>query len=201
MALRRLYFTSRLNQFCWNLITTLRFVIWLSSVRKHLYRIHDSHSPFHREMYIRLLVQCHLRPIWLPVLALNLTYFEISSSAALSGPALYTLLIFQVPNLISIFFRFGHLSKETVQFRGSLWSFVTSLVFMVRNFCPTPNAQAGESTLSSARDCLFNIHVFATTLHIWKESPPAATWGRAMPWWQGTQLTRGQSTADIKVKQ
>jgi hypothetical protein len=28
----------------------------------------------HRKMYIRLLVQCHLHPIWPPVLTLNLTY-------------------------------------------------------------------------------------------------------------------------------
>jgi hypothetical protein len=43
-----------------------------------------------------------------------------------------------------------------------------------------------DHPLSSVRNCLFNI--FAATLHIWRASPPSATWGRAMPWWQGTHL-------------
>jgi hypothetical protein len=43
---------------------------------KNLYLIHESHSPFHRKMYIRLLVWCHLRPIWPPVLPVNLTIFQ-----------------------------------------------------------------------------------------------------------------------------
>jgi hypothetical protein len=29
----------------------------------------------------------------------------------------------------------------------------------------------------------------ATAYSIWRASPPSATWGRAMPWWQGTHLT------------
>jgi hypothetical protein len=42
------------------------------------------------------------------------------SATALSEPALYMLLPFQVPNLISIFFLLGRLSKETVRVRGFL---------------------------------------------------------------------------------
>jgi hypothetical protein len=34
---------------------------------------------------------------------------------------------------MSIFFRLGRLSKEPVQGRGFLWSFVTSLFFTVRS--------------------------------------------------------------------
>jgi len=26
--------------------------------------------------------------------------------------------------------------------------------------------------------------LFSTALHIWKPSPPSASWDRAMPWWQ-----------------
>jgi hypothetical protein len=51
---------------------------------------------------------------------------------------------------------------------------------------PTPEA-GGPLPFSAVRDCLFNI--FTATLHIWRPSPPSATWGRAMPWWQGTHLT------------
>jgi hypothetical protein len=43
----------------------------------------------------------------------------------------YILLTFQVPNLI--FFRLGRLSKESVEVRGFLWIFLTSLFFMVRS--------------------------------------------------------------------
>jgi hypothetical protein len=34
---------------------------------------------------------------------------------------------------------------------------------------------------SGVHDCLFNI--FVAALHIWRPSPPSATWRRAMPWW------------------
>jgi hypothetical protein len=41
--------------------------------------------------------------------------------------------------------------------------------------------------LLAVHDCLFNI--FTAVLQNWRVSPPSATWGRAMPWWQGTHLT------------
>jgi hypothetical protein len=50
---------------------------------------------------------------------------------------------------------------------------------------PTPKLQ--DHPLSAVHNCLFNI--FAATLLIWRLSPPSATWGRVMPWWQGTHLT------------
>jgi hypothetical protein len=52
---------------------------------------------------------------------------------------------------------------------------------------PRPTPKLEDHPLSALRDCLFNI--FAATLHIWRPSPASATWGRAMPWWQGTHLT------------
>jgi hypothetical protein len=52
---------------------------------------------------------------------------------------------------------------------------------------PRPTPKLEDHPLSVVRDCLFNI--FATTLHTWRASPPFATWGRAIPWWQGTHLT------------
>jgi hypothetical protein len=52
---------------------------------------------------------------------------------------------------------------------------------------PRPTPKLKDHSLSALLDCLFNI--FAATLQNWKESPPSATWGRAMPWWQGTHLT------------
>jgi hypothetical protein len=52
---------------------------------------------------------------------------------------------------------------------------------------PRPTPKLEGHPLSAFLDCLFNI--FTTTLHIWRPSPLFATWGRAMPWWQGTHLT------------
>jgi hypothetical protein len=46
---------------------------------------------------------------------------------------------------------------------------------------PRPTPKLEDHPLSAVRDCLFSI--FAATLHIWRPSPPSATWGRAMPWW------------------
>jgi hypothetical protein len=60
-------------------------------------------------------------------------YFEIISATALSEPALYIPLTFQVPILISILFRLGRLSKKSVQVRGFLRIFVTILFFTVRS--------------------------------------------------------------------
>jgi hypothetical protein len=52
---------------------------------------------------------------------------------------------------------------------------------------PRRTPKLEDQPLSAIRHCLFN--TFAATLHIWRPSPPSATWGRAMPWWQGTHLT------------
>jgi hypothetical protein len=52
---------------------------------------------------------------------------------------------------------------------------------------PPPNPHSGGPPLSAVHDCLFSI--FAYTLHIWRLSPPSASWGCAMLWWQGAHLT------------
>jgi hypothetical protein len=48
------------------------------------------------------------------------------------------------------------------------------------------NRQAERLSLLAFCDCLFNI--LRGSLHSLK-SPPSATRGRAMPWWQGTHMT------------
>jgi hypothetical protein len=47
----------------------------------------------------------------------------------MSEPALYRLLTFHVPNLMSVFLSLGRLSKESVQLRDPLWHFVTNFFF------------------------------------------------------------------------
>jgi hypothetical protein len=52
---------------------------------------------------------------------------------------------------------------------------------------PCPTLKLEDHPLSAVRDGLFN--TFAVALHNWRASPPSATWGRVMPWWQRTRLT------------
>jgi hypothetical protein len=74
-------------------------------------------------------------------------YFDIYFATVMSEPALYRLLTFHMPNLISIFLSLGRLSKESVEVRDPLWHFVTQLCFTMRSCYPTPNSQAGGPSL------------------------------------------------------
>jgi hypothetical protein len=122
-----------------SLTNSTLFNCWYDSLMlKKLYLIHDSFSPFHRNNEYSLADSVPpLSHLTCTPTKSNL-YFDIYFPTAMSEPALYRLLTFHVPNLISIFFSFGRLSKESVQVRGPLWHFVTSLFVS-----PTPNPQAG----------------------------------------------------------
>jgi hypothetical protein len=64
-------------------------------------------------------------------------------------------------------------------------TFRSKLIFYGEELlAPRPTPKMEDHPLSAVRDWLFNI--FGTALHIWRPSPPSVTWGRAMPWWQGT---------------
>jgi hypothetical protein len=52
---------------------------------------------------------------------------------------------------------------------------------------PRPTPKLEDQPLSAVRDCLYSI--FAAAFHNWRASTPFSTWGRVMPWWQGTNLT------------
>jgi hypothetical protein len=56
------------------------------------------------------------------------------------------LLTFHVPNLMSIFFRLGRLSKESVQVRGFLFTFATGLFFKVRRCKPHAQPPSWRTT-------------------------------------------------------
>jgi hypothetical protein len=77
-----------------------------------------------------------------------------------------------------------NLSRSDVRL---LMNFLNKLIFYGEELlAPRLSPKLEDHPLSAVRDCLFNI--FAATFHIWRPSPPYATWGRAM-WWQGTHLT------------
>jgi hypothetical protein len=106
------------------------------------------------------------------------SYFDISFATVISEPALYRLLTFRVPYLMSIFFILARLSKESVQVPGPLWHFVTRLFFYNELLAPRPTPKLEDHPLSAICDCLFNI--LAATLHICGPTPSSATWWRAL---------------------
>jgi hypothetical protein len=91
---------------------------------------------------------------------------------------------------MSIFFSLNRLFKQSVQVRGPLWHFVTSLFYVEELLAPRPTLKMEDHPLPAVRNCLFYISDATPPLHIWRPSPPSATWGSAMPWWQETHLTR-----------
>jgi hypothetical protein len=110
-------------------ISTLLTADMILICTRNLYLIHETCSPFLRKMCILLQVHCQRPPIWPLAFLLNLTYISTVPSKLIKEPALYKLLTFHNPNLISIFCR---LSKESIQVWGSVWFFVTNFFFIVK---------------------------------------------------------------------
>jgi hypothetical protein len=146
--------------------------------------IHESQSPSPRKMCTGLLCRCHLCPIWPPALPLNLTFISIFLS--------------QLPRANLPYRGFLHSThKITCPFsfiqitRPSPRPFVAFHMKLILNgeelLAQLPTPKLEDHPFSSLRNCLFNI--LAATLHIWRPSPPSATWGRAMARWQETCLT------------
>jgi hypothetical protein len=132
---------------------------------------------------LKVLYRVHKIPPLAPLLnQINLIHTILSCLSKIH------FLTFQLPNLISIFFRLGRLSTESVQDRGFLRIFVTSLFFLRRGIVsPTLNSHAGGPPLVGCTRLL--IQYIRSNLHNWRVFPPSAIWGRAMPWWRGTHVT------------
>jgi hypothetical protein len=135
-------------------------------------------------------------PIWPPVHPLNLTYFEISSATWPERTCLYILLIFHLPNLISILsLRF--LIQGIRPGSRALGSFRNKLIYYGEELlAPHPILKSEGDNFSVVCHCFFNI--FAATLHTCSASPPSTIWGRAMPWCKGTHLICLRSNTEIK---
>jgi hypothetical protein len=155
---------------------------------KHLYLIHVSHYPIHRKMYIHLLIRCHLRTIWPPLLRVNLSYsFKFLPHCPERTFPIHTSNIPGAKSHVH-FLWLGSFIQRIRPGPRLLVVFRKKLIFYGEELLgPRPPPKLEDHPLSAVRDCLFNI--FASTLQNWRESPPSATWGRAMPWWQGTHLT------------
>jgi len=86
----------------------------------------------------------------------NLYLVNSLAAAVISEPDLYTLITFQVPNLMSLFHCLGR-TKISVQVQDTCLCFVTIRVFKVR-IC-----QHLDYPLSVVRGCLY--HIFSAILH------------------------------------
>jgi hypothetical protein len=94
-------------------------------------------------------------------------YLDSSLETVVKEPALYKHLTFHNPNLMSVFHCLGSLSRESVQVRVSLMTFVTILYYYGEGFlAPSPTPELEDHRLPFVRSCLFNI--FAATLHCWR---------------------------------
>jgi hypothetical protein len=92
-------------------------------------------------------------------------YLANSLAAAISEPALYRLLTFQVPYFMSLFCFLGH-TKVSVYVRGFVCEyFVTTIRFYSEELLvPRPTPKLEDQSLSAVRGCLLNI--FAANLRI-----------------------------------
>ena len=110
-------------------------------------------------------------------------YLVYSLATVVSERDLCGLLIFHIPHLVPLFCCLN-CTKGSVQGRGMCIRFITRPVFGEGLLAPHPTPNLEVHPFLAVCDCLFI--KFAATLHIWRLFPPAATWGRAMEWWQGT---------------
>jgi hypothetical protein len=68
-------------------------------------------------------------------------YLASSLETVFRDPTLYKLLTFNVPNLISVFYSWSRLYKESVQVRGYLEVLITSYFLILGVVNPTPSPQ------------------------------------------------------------
>ena len=110
-------------------------------------------------------------------------YLANALTAAVSEPALSRFLTFYVPNLMSDFHCLG-CTRVSVQVSGKCLCFVTKQVFMVKScqhLTQPPSWRSTPCWLSATAYSLYS------QLHSTLEAIlPSASWGCAMPWWQGS---------------
>jgi hypothetical protein len=139
-------------------------------------------------MYICMLVRCHLHPIWLLLLPINLTYILIFFHHCPEWTCPIRTSNIPSTKFLIHFLPLGSFIQKIRSGRGLLVIFCNKLIFYGEDLLvPWPTPKLKDYPLTASRDCLFNI--FTDTLHTWRLTPASATWGSAMPWWQGTHRT------------
>jgi hypothetical protein len=104
-------------------------------------------------------VRCRRPPMRQYALPLNLTYIWLVPSTVIRQPALYNLLTFHNPNLMSISCSLGHLSKESVRVQGSCKLFITNLFFMVKGRQPHAQPPSWRTTPCRVPAAAYSIYL------------------------------------------
>jgi hypothetical protein len=74
-------------------------------------------------------------------------------------------------------------SEWSLPFRYSDQKIVCIFVSNISLRIWVSNPKVEDHPLSATRNCLFSI--FASTLRVWRPSPPSTTREHVLPWWQG----------------
>jgi len=101
------------------------------------------------------------------------------------GTLINSLLTIQVSNLMSLFHCLG-CTKVAVQVRGTCSCFVAKPVFTVRSCHHFAQPQSWRTTPYWPTMAAYSIYLQLPS--ILKAISPSTTWGRVMPWWQGTNF-------------
>ena len=110
-------------------------------------------------------------------------YLANSLAAAVNEPALYRLLTFKVPNLVSLF-RCLCRTKLSVRVRGFVCEyFLTKYVLTGRSCYYLAKPPSWRTTPCRLSATAYSI--YSQLPSISEAVPPSATWGRAKPWSQG----------------
>jgi hypothetical protein len=126
----------------------------------------------------------HTTPSCLSKIQFNIKlYSDISFTTVMSERALNRLFTIHVQNLMSILLSWGCLSKESIQVKGTC-----GISWQTSFFC-------GELLASSWRTipvgCVWLLIQYIRSYPQYLEAVSSSTtWGRAMPWWQGTHITQ-----------
>jgi hypothetical protein len=120
-------------------------------------------------------------PISLRSIPILSSHLRLGPSSGLFPSGFPTKILYALPNIKSTF-RYMCRSKNPSK-SEALWSISwQSCLLQWGNVSLCPIRKLENHPLSASRYCLLNI--FTAALHIRRPSPPSATWGRAMPWWQ-----------------
>jgi hypothetical protein len=122
----------------------------------------------------KIIIPCPYCASFVPPNLLHTHYLVNSLAAAISEPALYRLLTFRVPNLMSLFRCLGRI-EVSVQVRGFVCEhFVTKIRFHGKLLAPRPTPKLEDHLLSAVRDCLFNIFAATLPLNIFRWNIPSS---------------------------
>ena len=103
-----------------------------------------------------------------------------SLSTVVSEPDLYTLLTFQVPNLMSVFHCLGY-TNLSVQVWGTC--FITKPVFTVRSCQHLDQSPCWKTTPCRLSATAYSIYLQLPSML--EAVPPSVTWEHSMRLWQG----------------